>query len=157
MTRIHTGLILTLAAACLAGCETGHGAVRPLPGVQIVEDADPDAVELLVTEPDRAYTLLGRVRATADARIEGRIDEARRAAERALRRQGASVGADAVVIDEAVVMDLDGGAVEPLLTGPDAERDRLRPGGAAYATRPVHRVVLVGRALRWVGGPEADL
>lgn len=131
-----------------AGCESGSGSVRPAPGVEIVENADASAVGLLHADPDRPFVVVGRVRASADARFEGRIPEARAAAERALRAEGAAVGADAVVIDESFIMDLDGGAVP---TGGDLNEDRnlQRPGGAAFATRPVHRVVLVGRAVRW--------
>lgn len=140
--------LVWLAAA--AGCESGSGSVRPAPGVEVVEHADASAVGLLNADPDRPFVVVGRVRASADTRFEGRIPEARAAAERALREQGASVGADAVVIDEAFVLDLDGGAIH---TGGDLNEDRnlQRPGGAATATRPVHRVVLVGRAVRWDG------
>lgn len=141
----------------LPACETGSGSVRPAPGVSVVEDGDADAVALLRSEPGRPFLVVGSVRATADARLESRVDEARAAAERALRRQGASVGADAVIIDRALVADYEGGAeaVDPLATE-DAGRDRLRPGGAAYATRPVKRVVLTGRAVRWADGPDTS-
>lgn len=139
---------VALASVWMAGgCEHGSGVVRPAPGVQVVEGADGSSVALLNAEPERAFTVVGRVRASADARIEARIGEARGAAERALRDQGAAVGADAVIVDEAAVLDLDGGAVaEPM---GDTAGDRQRPGGSVYATRPVHRVVLVGRAVRW--------
>ncbi|MCC5823960.1 MAG: hypothetical protein LAT64_11075 [Phycisphaerales bacterium] len=156
MSRWRAGVVLMLAGCGLPACETGHGSVRPAPGVEMVEGVPADAVGVLSGEPERAYTVVGRVRATADARFEGRIDEARRAAERALHRQGASVGADAVLIDEAFVMDLDGGGIEPPLGGLEDDRNRQRPGGAAYATRPVHRVVLVGRAVKWAAGPGAE-
>lgn len=142
-----------LTAACLlalAGCESGTGMVRPAPGVEVISDADAGGVAVLAAEPERPYTVVGRVRAMADARFEPRINEARAAAERALRRQGAAVGADAVIVDEAVVMDLDGGAIEPSMGSLGTEDNNLqRPGGAAYATRPVHRVVLTGRAVRF--------
>ena len=147
MTRPVALLLFALLGA--AGCESGSGSVRPAPGVEIVEGVDSDAVAVLTEPPARGFTVVGRVRAAADARFEARIDEARAAAERALRRQGASVDADAVIIDEAMVLDLDGGAVVDPLAGPDEDRNRQRPGGAAIATRPVHRVVLVGRAVRW--------
>jgi hypothetical protein len=142
------------AAGCLAllaGCESGSGTVRPAPGVEVVSDADAAGVAVLADEPQRPYAVVGRVRAMADARFEARIDEARAAAERALRRQGASVGADAVIVDEALIMDLDGGAIEPSLGGDGfgSDHNLQRPGGAAYATRPVHRVVLTGRAVRF--------
>lgn len=143
-----------LLAACLAlvalpACESGSGSVRPAPGVQRVDDGDPAGVALFTSDPDRSFVVVGRVRAMADARFEARINEARAAAEQALRRQGASVGADAVIIDEAFVMDLDGGAIDPPMGDLNDQRNLQRPGGAAYATRPVHRVVLVGRAVRW--------
>lgn len=144
-TVLFAGLL-----ACLPGCESGTGMVRPAPGVEVVSGADADAVVLLNAEPERPYTVVGRVRSMADARFEARINEARAGAERALRRQGAAVGADAVIVDEAVVLDLDGGAIEPSMSGLGASDSNLqRPGGAAYATRPVHRVVLTGRAVRF--------
>lgn len=147
-------LLLLVAAAVLPACESGQGSVRPAPGVALVEDADADAVGVLTADPDRPFVVVGRVRSTADARFEPRINEARAAAERALQRQGAAVGADAVIIDEVYVMDLDGGAVQTGMGGLNDDRNLQRPGGAAYATRPVHRVVLVGRAVRWDAGPE---
>ncbi len=139
------GLIGLMAA----GCESGSGSVRPAPGVERVEHADASAVGLLNADPDRPFVVVGRVRASADARFAGRIPEARAAAERALRAEGAAVGADAVVIDEALVLDLDGGAVRTGAGDLNEDRNLQRPGGAAFATRPVHRVVLVGRAVRW--------
>lgn len=149
-----------LLAACLSlvalpACESGSGSVRPAPGVQLVDDGDPAGVALFTSDPDRSFVVVGRVRAMADARFEARINEARAAAEQALRRQGASVGADAVIIDEAFVMDLDGGAIDQPMGDLNDQRNLQRPGGAAYATRPVHRVVLVGRAVRWEAPAEA--
>lgn len=149
-----------LLAACLSlvalpACESGSGSVRPAPGVQLVDDGDPAGVALFTSDPDRSFVVVGRVRAMADARFEARINEARAAAEQALRRQGASVGADAVIVDEAFVMDLDGGAIDQPMGDLNDQRNLQRPGGAAYATRPVHRVVLVGRAVRWETPAEA--
>ncbi len=141
--------LLGIAAVAGAGCESGSGSVRPAPGVEVVEHADPAGVVLLNENPSQVFVVVGRVRSAADARFEGRIPEARAAAERALRAQAASVGADAVIVDEAFIMDLDGGAVETGLGDLDDGRNLQRPGGAAFATRPVHRVVLIGRAIRW--------
>lgn len=146
---VGCGLIGIGGVAGMGGCESGTGSVRPAPGVEMVEDADAAAVGLLDKDPDRPFVVVGRVRAAADARFEGRIPEARAAAERALRAQGAAVGADAVVIDEAFVMDLEGGAVDTGVGDLNDGRNLQRPGGAAVATRPVHRVVLVGRAVKW--------
>lgn len=148
---VGCGLVAMAGVGGLGGCESGSGSVRPAPGVALVEDADAAAVGLLDKDPDRPFVVVGRVRVSADARFEGRIPEARAAAERSLRAQGASVGADAVVIDEAFVMDLDGGAIETGVGDLNEDRNRQRPGGAAVATRPVHRVVLVGRAVKWEG------
>jgi hypothetical protein len=160
MTRAAPPSVLFLACLGLAtmpACESGSGSVRPAPGVQRVDDADPGPVALLTADPDRPFTVVGRVRGMADARFEARINEARSAAEQALRRQGASVGADAVIIDEAFVMDLDGGAIDLPVGDLNDQRNLQRPGGAAYATRPVHRVVLVGRAVRWDSPAPAAL
>ena len=148
---VGCGLVAVAGVGGLGGCESGSGSVRPAPGVALVEDADAAAVGLLEKDPDRPFVVVGRVWASADARFEGRIPEARAAAERALRAQGATVGADAVVIDEAFVMDLDGGAIDTGVGDLKDGRNLQRPGGAAVATRPVHRVVLVGRAVKWDG------
>jgi hypothetical protein len=156
MTTRTRALLLLAASAFLASCESGVGAVRPAPGVEVVDGADPATVDLMTEPPARPFRLVGRVRASADARFEGRIDEARAAAERELREQGARVGADAVILDEAFVLDLDGAAIEDPVPVLEDERNRQRPGGAAYATRPVHRVVLVGRAIRWAPAPPPE-
>ncbi len=143
-------LLLTLAAVLLPACESGSGTVRPAPGVAIADTpADPDAVALLTAEPSRPYRVVGAVRAFADARIESRVEQARAAAESEARRQGALVDADAVLIDDALVAQLEGGAIEASPFNQD-DRNLQRPGGAAYATRPVFRVLLQGRAIRWL-------
>lgn len=146
--------LVPLVLALLPACESGSGSVRPAAGVSLVEDADAAAVGLLNADPARPFTVVGRVRSFADARFEGRIAAARSAAEAELRRQGAAVGADAVVIDESVVADLEGGAIESGLAGFDDDANLQRPGGSAYATRPVKRVILTGRAVRWEGGGD---
>ncbi|RMH28860.1 MAG: hypothetical protein D6692_04860 [Planctomycetota bacterium] len=143
-------LLLTLTAALLPACESGSGAVRPAPGVAIADTpADPEAVALLTAEPSRPFRVVGAVRAFADARIESRVEQARTAAESEARRQGALVDADAVLIDDAFVAQLEGGAIESSPFNQD-DRNLQRPGGAAYATRPVFRVILQGRAIRWL-------
>lgn len=148
---IVLGIVALLGALVpLGGCESASGVVMPAPGVDLVSDADADAVGLLRKDPARPFMVVGRVRAFADARFEARIDEARAAAERALRRQGAAVGADAVVIDEAIVAHIEGAAVENPLAGLGVDdRNRQRPGGPGIATRPFKRVILTGRAVRY--------
>lgn len=133
----------------LLGCQSGSGGVRPAPGVSVLapgDAGDAEAVALMTQEPGRSFRVVGLVRAAGEARFEGQIPEARASAERTLRRQGASVGADAVIIDESGVAEVEGGAVN-LGTFGSEESNLQRPGGAAYATRPVHRVTLRGRAI----------
>lgn len=147
-------LAAALLAIVSAGCDNTRSSLDPIPGLEPLDAIDPsDAalIALLQRDPDRAFVVVGRVRASADARFEGMVDQARDAAGRALRAQAARVGADAVVVDEAVVVEMEGGAVEQDLLGDlRSGPNRQRPGGPAYATRPVHRVVLTGRAIRWI-------
>lgn len=147
--------VLVAGMAFLPACETGHGSLRPAPGVQVVEGGDADGVALLREAPAGGFEVLGIVSAHADARFEGRIDAARASAERVLRTKAAAVGADAVIVDEALVAEIpgDGYAADDLGSsfgdGFGAGSGNLqRPAGGAVLTRPVHRVVLRGRAVR---------
>jgi len=133
----------------LVGCQSSSGGVRPAPGVTVMalgEAGDAEEVALMRQEPGRAFRVVGLVRSAGEARFEGQIQDARARAERTLRRQGASVGADAVIIDESEVVEVAGGAMQAGTFGSD-DSNLQRPGGAAYATRPVHRVLLRGRAI----------
>lgn len=115
-------------------------------------------------EPGGSFEVVGLVTGSADARFEGRIPEARAAAERAIRAQAAGIGADAVVLDEAFVAEIEGGGIPADGLGAGlgsgfgsgfgaGEGNLQRPGGTMIVTRPVHRVVLRGRAIRRMSQP----
>lgn len=167
----HSRALSLASAALLAlaapGCDNARGSLDPIPGLEPLEKIDSSVASLIPLydrDPGRPFVVVGRVRSSADARFEGMVDQARDAAGRALRDQAARVGAHAVVVDEAVVVAMEGGAIERdppdhfgsgLGSGFGSGSNRQRPGGTAYATRPVHRVVLIGRAVRWVAEPPA--
>lgn len=147
--------LLVACAGLLMSCSSGAGSVRAAPGVRVLEPGeagDGSAVALMTLEPTRGFRVVGLVRSEADARFEGQIGEARSRAEAGLRGQGALVGADAVVVDESDVAEIPGGSVGVGLSDLDGG-NLQRPGGAAYATRPVHRVTLRGRAIVFTRGP----
>lgn len=148
-------LAMLVGSVCLTGCSSGTGGLVAAPGVRVLEPSeagDGSAVVLLSSEPARAFRVVGLVRSGSDARFAGQIGEARSRAEALLRRQGASVGADAVIVDETDVAEIAGGAVGAGLADLDGG-NLQRPGGVAYATRPVHRVTLRGRAIVFEPGP----
>ncbi|MEM9373184.1 MAG: hypothetical protein AAGA55_06025 [Planctomycetota bacterium] len=146
----HPGLAVALMLLATAiGCSGGAGGVRPAPGVRVLpaeEAGSPDGVALLSDEPGRGFVVVGRVYGIGDARFEGRIAEARSAAERTLRLHAASVGAQAVIVDDEDIAEIPGGAVGIGAIGAD-DVNLQRPGGSVYATRPVHRVTVRGRAI----------
>lgn len=146
--------VLVFVAVGVVGCSPNTGSVRAAPGVRLLEPGeagDGSAVALITRDPTRAFTVVRRVRGESVARFEGQIGEARTRAETVLRRQGASVGADAVIVDAVDVAEIGGGAVQTGLSDLDGG-NLQRPGGAAYATRPVHRVTLRGRAIVFTDG-----
>lgn len=156
------GVVIAIGLLALAatGCDNARGSLDPLPGIESLDEIDASVAALIPLyerEPGRPFVVVGRVGSSADARFEGMVDQARDAAGRALRAQAARVDADAVIVDEAVVVEMEGGAIEQdPIGGPGSGPDRQRPGGSAYATRPVHRVVLTGRAIRWVDGTTPE-
>jgi hypothetical protein len=160
-SRVRDLVTAGLLALATPGCDNARGSLDPVPGIEpldAIHACDAALIALFEREPGRSFVVVGRVRASADARFEGMIDGARDAAGRVLKAQAARLGADAVVVDEAVVVAMEGGAIEQDLLGDfRSGTSRQRPAGPAYATRPVHRVVLVGRAIRWVDDPSSEI
>lgn len=163
MRRVGTGAVVFLACAALAlpSCERATGRFVAREEVRSIQRAPVIADEVAVyeQEPDAPYEVLGPVAAWADARYEGRIDNAERLVIAELRERAGEAGADAVIIRGREVVELEPDPYVPDIAGSfeDSSRNRLRPTGAR-ATRPVWRVRMIGDAVRvgTGGAPGAD-
>lgn len=96
MKRIAQPIVLSAAAAILlftAGCQSvSTTAVQDLGAPQFAK-VDPSQVQILRTEPTRPHVRLGEVRAET-ASPETPVPDI----EQALKKKGASIGADALVV-----------------------------------------------------------
>ena len=104
---LTTALCLLLAAGCQS-ISTTH--TNEVVGDRLAA-SNPARVEILSNAPARSYARVGEVRAVCDT------DETLAAIEKALRREAARLGADAVVIVKQGVHAAGGGVTKRVVIG----------------------------------------